>query len=475
MSKFLYAALILSLVSLLACSGEDPTLAPTATSIPASPPTATPSPTATPPPTVTPPSTVTPLSTVTPPPTATPGPTPAPPSLVATGEIITPLSPATPSAFVSELSQVELDCILEIGDAQSLLTALQSPNLPSTEVIEELNLCLKDETLLRLFLTGLSSPLSGESSACIRAGFSGFDIRSILMPQPTEEDESKVMEISMAAFFLATLCLNEADWAVTAPRIGMDDSDRETLQCLMSELGGPQGAAAALQPADGGPLLAFYAASAECGMATPELTSLPDPTSTAPQNAGIAPFDPNNGVAFMSELSSSEQSCISENADVPQLATGIISFEDAQSVMQCFEDETLLRLFLTQITSQTGTLSPQSSACIRSGFAGIDLRSATLAGDDEQGDAMVDAIGMAGELTALSCLDEQEYLAVSAIFGIGPQERENLQCAMDTLGGAEGIAATLQAGWQSGDARALVAIRAAAYGCGLDMVPPSGR
>ena len=474
MSKFLYAALILSLVSLLACSGEDPTLAPTATSIPASPPTATPPPAATP--TVIPRPTATP--TAIPRPTATPGPTPAPPSLVATGEIITPLSPATPSAFVSELSQVELDCILEIGDVQSLLMALQSPNLPSTEVIEELNLCLKDETLLRLFLTGLiglSSPLSGESSACIRAGFSGFDIRSILMPQTTEQDESKVMEISMAAFFLAMLCLNEADWAVTAPRIGMDDSDRETLQCLMSELGGPQGAAAALQPADGGPLLAFYAASAECGMATPELTSLTDPASTAPQNAGIAPFDPNNGVAFMSELSSSEQSCISENADVPQLATGIISFEDAQSVMQCFEDETLLRLFLTQITSQTGTLSPQSSACIRSGFAGIDLRSATLAGDDEQGDAMVDAIGLAGELTALSCLDEQEYLAVSAIFGIGPQERENLQCAMDTLGGAEGIAATLQAGWQSGDARALVAIRAAAYGCGLDMLPPSGR
>ena len=86
--------------------------------------------------------------------------------------------------------------------------------------------------------------------------------------------------------------------------------------------------------------------------------------------------------------------------------------EETAALIQCLEDETLLRLFLTGLIGQTGPLSAETSTCVRSGFANFDLRSVMLATPAESNEAAAMAVSMAGFLLTLSCLSEEEWQAV---------------------------------------------------------------
>ena len=470
MSRLLYSALLLTMIVVLACTGAEPTAEPTATPVPTS--TPAPQPTFTPAPTPTPRPTATP--TPTPRPTSTPVPTEVPQQQVPTGESINPLPAGNPQLLLAELSQVELTCIAESGDLQGTLTTLQAPELASPEEIEELLLCLRDGTVLRLFLSGLIGPigpLSGETSACLRAGFTGVDLRSIMLAGVAGGEEGQVMADSMAAFLLAMSCLNEDEWEIAAPAMGMASSDRETLQCVMRELEGPAGVAAALQPADGGPPLTFFAAAIGCGMSTSDLTSMTAPsTTTGPGPSGdgmIAPINLEDPAAFAMELSDTEQSCISETVAPEQLAL-VLSAPDffpaeTDAITQCFEEETLLRVFITGLIAPTGPLSAETSACVRGGMEGIDLRSMMSSGAEEDQAAMVD--GMSAMIVALSCLNDAEWQEASATLGVDPGQRESAQCAIEQLGGPEGLAEALQ----SEDGSGFIALLSTALACGLQM------
>lgn len=470
MSRLLFSALVLTMIVVLACTGAEPTAEPTATPVPTS--TPAPQPTSTPAPTPAPRPTATP--TPTPRPTSTPVPTAVPQQRVPTGEGISPLPAGNPQLLLAELSQVELTCIAESGDLQGTLTTLQAPELASPEEVEELLLCLRDGTVLRLFLSGLIGPigpLSGETSACLRAGFTGVDLRSIMLAGVAGGQEGQVMADSMAAFLLAMSCLNEDEWEIAAPAMGMASSDRETLQCVMRELEGPAGVAAALQPADGGPPLAFFAAAVGCGMSTDVMVSMVDadtPATAAPAAAGIAPLNLNDPSAFMSQLSPAEQSCIPAGVDPQQLGqilspSGSLSPE-ADSLFQCLEDETLLRIFITGLIGLTEPLSVESSACIRVGAEGIDLRSLISPGG-EAGEQNAMFVSMSAFMLTLSCLNDEEYQAASATTGMDPGEKEDLQCVMEQLGGPEGMAEAMQAEDESG----FIAILTAAFTCGVQL------
>ena len=147
MSRLLSGALLLAIVGIMACAGATPTPDPTATP----PPTPAPAPTATPPPTATP----APTATLTPRATATPVPTAAAQQQVSAGEGIAPLPVNDLQMLMLELSQPELGCISGSSSPQALLAALQAPDTASPEDVAELSLCLRDGTLLRLFLTGI--------------------------------------------------------------------------------------------------------------------------------------------------------------------------------------------------------------------------------------------------------------------------------------------------------------------------------
>ena len=71
-----------------------------------------------------------------------------------------------------------------------------------------------------------------------------------------------------AAEVLTLSCLSEEEWQAVGPTLGMGADDRGGLQCVLAELGGPEGLAAALQPGAGPPTV-FFEASAACG---PQMT-----------------------------------------------------------------------------------------------------------------------------------------------------------------------------------------------------------
>ena len=138
----------------------------------------------------------------------------------------------------------------------------------------------------------------------------------------------------------------------------------------------------------------------------------------------------------MSELSDAEQSCLAGNVapQVRALLGGAPDLpEETAALIQCLEDETLLRLFLTGLIGQTGPLSAETSTCVRSGFANFDLRSVMLATPAKSNEAAAMAGSMAGFLLTLSCLSEEEWQAVGPTLGMGADDRDGLQCVLVLL------------------------------------------
>lgn len=469
MSKLLFGALILMTVALLACNGEEPTQEPTATLEPASPPPQTmsiPSPTAT----LIPPAT----PTHAPSPTATLAPTIAPQQQVPDVEMIAALPLNNLQALMTELSPVELYCMAGSDNSRRLSAVLQAPDMASQEDIAELGVCLRDGTLLRLYLTGVighGGTVSGETSECIRAGFAEIDFRSTILEQIAGENEGW----GNATFRTTISCLNEEEWAVAAPVLGLSPNYREGVECLTRELGGPEETAAALQLSEQGPSFTLVAATLGCGLTESDLFDLAatPPPAVTPEDSAIAPLNLEDVAAFTSELSLREQSCVSENVETEQLPLILIDAESApaqfDALVRCLEDETLLSLFISQLTGLTSPLSAETSTCTLQGMQGIDLRSVMLldAEGDEQA-VMVDQVS--AYITALSCLNDAEWQATSAVSPLDSGQRAGAQCAMNQIGGPEALTAALQSEDGSGE----IAILTAVLGCGLQVGAGAG-
>ena len=244
MLKSVCCAILLAIAVLLACSSPTPTPAPTDRSVP--------------PPTLAP----------TPAPAATPAPTEEAPKSASVSGTLAPLNMEDPDAFMSELSGAERACLPENSGPQQLMAMLSTPEFAPSEETAELIQCLGDETLLRLFLTGLigqTGPLTEETSKCVRSGFADFDVRAV---RPAGVVESAAVG-NMAPLLLTLSCLNEEEWQAVGPSLEMGPDERESLQCLINELGGSEGIAAALQPDDGGPPTDYIRAKIACGLQSP--------------------------------------------------------------------------------------------------------------------------------------------------------------------------------------------------------------
>lgn len=256
MLKIWYFVVLVAAAAILACSDPTPV------------PTATPAPTPTPAPTNTPEPTPTPVPTNTPAPTATPELTEraSQPADRSVSGGIAPLTMDDPVALAEELSDSELACLAGTADTDRLLQLFASPELASPEEQTQLIECLEEETVLRIFLTGMigeTGALSEETSDCIRAGAEGIGLRSVMLAG-IGGDEQTAMVGSMSAFFVTIACLNEEEWETAGPALDMDASDRESLQCVLEELGGPEGLATTLETEAG--LMTLFAASTNCGL-----------------------------------------------------------------------------------------------------------------------------------------------------------------------------------------------------------------
>lgn len=250
-TKLSFIAVAVALVALMACASE---------------PTPTPTPTSTPVPTPTPTATPTPV------PTPTPTPVPAPtatdvPEPVADAGGIAPLPLDDPMAIAAELSEAELACLTGVADVPSLMQIFAAPEMASPEQQAQVFGCFAEETQLRLFLTGIlagTGPLSVETSQCIRAGMQGVDLAAVMLAGQSGDQAAQAG--SMSAFILALTCLNEEEWQGAAVVLGAAPEERENLQCVVEQMGGPEAFAETLAAGDEGAFFALFGAVAQCGV-----------------------------------------------------------------------------------------------------------------------------------------------------------------------------------------------------------------
>ena len=211
------------------------------------------------------------------------------------------------------------------------------------------------------------------------------------------------------------------------------------------------------------------ATSAPSATPTPSATPQADEggDKAAARSKALSPLDATGFQAFISEVSDAERTCLLDSMD-PNVIVMLVQVPDLASdsergaLIRCLEHETLLRLFLTPVLDETGPLSPESSACIRGGFADVDLAALmTAAGSGSDEDAQA---AMAGFFATLSCLDHGEFQAAGPALGMGPEDREGFECVLEALGGPEGLAALM-----GPDAGPPVELLRAAIGCGLPL------
>ena len=184
--------------------------------------------------------------------------------------------------------------------------------------------------------------------------------------------------------------------------------------------------------------------------ATPAKETAPAEPTGSPRTAPTTTPGPTGADAetFASELSESELACLAGTADIGRLSRIFSGLdepppEELTEIMGCLQEETLLRMFLSGVVQDPAPLSMETSACIRTGFEGIDLRSAMLAAMVGNGpnDMMV-----AGVFVTLACLNDEEWETVATVMGVDLGARANMQCLLEEIGGTEGMTAALEAG-----------------------------
>ena len=207
--------------------------------------------------------------------------------------------------------------------------------------------------------------------------------------------------------------------------------------------------------------------------AVPEPTSTPAPTEvparSEPGTGAIRPLQLDDPLNVAGELSESELACASSVADLGRLLQIFSAPEQADpdelsQLINCMEDETVLRLFITELVGLEEPLSEEASACVRSGMEGVDARTVMLSG--MAGDAEAAMTGsMTSFLLVLTCLNDEEFAAAAPALGMDAEDREGMLCLLGEIGGPENFAAAIS----GQDEDAMMALLGASITCGLEM------
>ena len=353
--------------------------------------------------------------------------------------------------------------------------------------------CLDDETVLRLFLNEpltATGELSEETASCIREGLGGMDLRPMMKSTGAESVAMDAQVAGMASLLTFTACLNDEEWAAGDPILDLGPRDKAGTDCLLAELGGPTGVAEALFKTDeSGSLRQFIDARVKCGVG---FVGVPESMPVDSGSGGIGgdsstesmglPPDTLHPVAvddpqvFLSGLSPREQSCLGDKGIGTQellQMTGRSSGgspETTADIVNCLQDDTVLRLFLTTLVGQVEPFSTETSTCIREGFVPIDLRGllAPAVAGLTTGNSL--ALSMAALNVSVVCMNDEEWETYAPELGMKPEDREVGACLFEELGGP---------------AKLVEAMRDASYGepskefvrateiCGLEGTPTS--
>ena len=313
------AALLAFLIALSACTSATSTPSPTATptqrNIAAAP--------------VLPPNTPGPTGTVgasaptskseTPANSPTPGPIAAPtpftePAKTPEPEAITPIFVEIPHSLEAEIPDAELTCLAGTADAERLSRILAGTEEPVPEEMTHIMDCLQDETLLRMFLGTFAEysdpgPLSPKTSECIRSSFAGIDPRRVMLAALEGYDQDGMV---ISAVFLTIACLNEQEWNAAAKAMDLHPDARETMLCILKEMGGPEDMVTSLGTAGQDSAVALASAQRKCGVEMENGPASPEPAATPPPYGRLAPIRLQDSQALASSLSQAELACIGD-------------------------------------------------------------------------------------------------------------------------------------------------------------------
>ena len=188
-----------------------------------------------------------------------------------------------------ELSDSELACIGDLPETMAQVLASQWPE--ARDELRRLIACLSDETLSRLFLSGLVTgpePLSLETSDCVRAVFAVIDPQEA-MSSGIEDDPQMAQRArasSIAVATTVTACLTDEEWERATPgiQIGSQEwaaQERAEERCLMEALGGPGKMAEAMRATGEGDFSGLTEATATCELHREPITGQ-EPTDPTP-------------------------------------------------------------------------------------------------------------------------------------------------------------------------------------------------
>ena len=197
--------------------------------------------------------TVTPTPTYTPTPTATPEPKPAP---TATHEPsgVAPLDPDDSAELLSRLSQDEHECITDFDLLADFWS--EHPDVEYEDVAQQMG-CLRDKTLLHLYLAGLAwrfENLGGvfreDTASCIRDGLNGISLGGLVREAHTAESDL-VRQAHSAVWDLTVFyCLSEEEVALAAPYSGITDEEYDRMMCAVEAFGELEGLTDAYKTTD---------------------------------------------------------------------------------------------------------------------------------------------------------------------------------------------------------------------------------
>ena len=205
----------------------------------------------------------------------------------------------------------------------------------------------------------------------------------------------------------------------------------------------------------------------------PEPTPAPEPTQApAPPAQGsdaIRPLQLDDPLRVAGELSDAELACASGVADLGRLmqifsAPELADPDEISQLINCMEDETVLRLFITQLVGLEEPLSEEASVCVRAGIDGAVARDVIQAG--MAGDAQSAMTGsMSAFFLVITCFNEEEFAAAAPSLGVPVDDREGIICLAEEIGGPEKV----MAAFSGQDEDAMMALMGAAITCGLEM------
>ncbi len=191
-----------------------------------------------------------------------------PPTFEATPESMTGAQTAAIVSVLAGLSADELNCLAGAGISPEMLQDPSAMDSATPEQQAQVLGCFTDETVTNLFLSGLvgdPSQLSPETSACIHTGMESIDLRGVMTAGPSG-DQQAAMVGAMSAMFLTVSCLSDEELEAAGPALGMRPEDRDGLECVMGELGGPEGMAGVLSAEDESGIIKLFEAAFTCGL-----------------------------------------------------------------------------------------------------------------------------------------------------------------------------------------------------------------